>query len=297
MTSIRQIAENPRKALTDLEKELGAKPGALLGHMDQLAGKGDDWRTHLPYGIAASYYEDESARVQYQSHVDGCEYCKTLLQTLHPSDFQARDFAHKAKRLHQPAMRRSLPAYWVPLAAAASVAVSFVAIPQLQRGGYLPSAVRETQLVVKNLSLEPSALSKLETSLDPTERYRAARYYFAMEQPQLAYRQIGEGLELSGLGATDAMKITTAADLPREQSAPALAQAARRLDALKAAPSNGDPAHYLEVATTEAKLGMHEQSLKSIQKYLEAKKADPAIVAKFSESALANSATLVAVSE
>lgn len=190
---------------------------------------------------------------------------------------------------------RSVSAYWVALAIAASVAASVVAIPHLQQAGYLLFALPDKQLIAQTLSVEPGALAMLEASTDPTARYRAAKYYFAMKQPQLAYRQTGEGLELSGLGVNGAKKITPAADLPREQPAPARAQAARRLEALKATSPNDAPAHDLEVATTEAKLGMHEPSLKPVQQHLQAKKTDPVIVAKFSEIALEKPSKLVAV--
>lgn len=303
MPHIKQIAQDPRKALNDLEKELGAERGALLREMNRLAGKDDDWTKHLPYLIAESYYEDEALRARYEEHVDSCEYCKVLLQTLHPPDPQVVDFAREAaareaavaRPARVPSARRSLPAYWVPLAMAASVTITVFAVPQLQREGVLSSPLRERRLVVDELRQEPSRLVNLETSNNPTERYRAAQYYFAIEQPQLAYRQIGEGLELSGLTAYDAREITTAADVPSVNSAETIESAARRLANLQSTSSNKDSADYLEIARLQAKLGFHDEALKSIRQYLKARDTDPKIVAEFSETALSKRWKAVAI--
>lgn len=296
MSNIRQIARDPHKALKDLEKELGIEPGSLLRDMDQLAGKGDDWKNHLPYLVAESYYEDDVARAQYEGHVNSCEYCKALLQTLHPSDPQVRDFAEQAtavlRQEEKRARRGYLPAYSVPLAAAASIVLTIAAVLLLQRAD-VTSLASERQRVVNELRLHPSKLVELQTSNNPAERFHAARYYFAVEQPQLAYRQIGEGLELAGLDAIDTQRITTAADIPRDDSAaPTLALAAQRLTTLKSSVSaDREPVQLLELAVAQAKLGFHDQSLKSLRKYLETRNVDPQLLAEFPKTTLAKQLT------
>lgn len=299
MPTIRQIAQDPHNTLKDLEKELGSEPGALLEDMARLAGTGDGWKNHLPYLIAESYYEDEAARAQYQGHVDACEYCKTLLQTLHPSDPQARDFAEQAtaaqRTVQGGSARRSVPAYSIPFAVAASIALTAIAVPALQQAGTLRSSVRGKQLVVNSLRMEPSALMRLERSDKPVERFRAAQYYFAVEQPQLAYRQIGQGLQLAGFNESDTSKITTAADIPSDKSAATISNAAQRLPNLEAAAATKDPTDYLEVAEAQAKLGLHNEALKSIQKYLKARNIDPQTLAEFSDVALATPSAAVDV--
>lgn len=89
MTNVKKIAENPHKALTELEERLGVPPGGLLADMDRLGEAGEDWTRHLPYGVAVAYYEDAAARAQHEEHVNGCTYCKELLQTIHPADVDA----------------------------------------------------------------------------------------------------------------------------------------------------------------------------------------------------------------
>ncbi len=290
MATLRQIAHDPHKALRDLEKELGANPGDLLRDMNRVAEVGGDWRNHLPYQSAVSYYEDPAVRPQYQGHVDSCEYCQKLLQTLHPSDVQAKDFGAQAARERrgtQPASGwRRVPAYSLPLSIAASILLTVLAVPHLQAAGVLPSPARAKETVVKELRVAPGTLAQLVKSPDPAARYRAAQYYFALQQPQQAYRQIGEGLQLAGLSADDAGKITVAADLPTDQPATTISSAAQRLPNLEAAAAR-DPADYLEVAEMQAKLGFHDEALRSIERYLKARKVDSKALAEFAEVAVA----------
>lgn len=120
MATIKQIAQDPRKALRDLEIRLGANPGDLLRDMERLSPPGEGWDKHLPYRLAASYYDDDVARTSYQTHVDECDYCKTLLESLHPTSLDAAEFASKAKQMHAPAAR-GWSTRLAPFAMAASV--------------------------------------------------------------------------------------------------------------------------------------------------------------------------------
>jgi hypothetical protein len=284
MPGMKDIAEDPRKALKALENELGSKDGSLLNEMRLLMGDGGGWENHLPYIVAESYYEDEKARNAYQSHVDSCEYCKTLLQTIHPSDAKITSFAKEATAQVGDPWRRFVPAYSVPLAAVASVALTVGAVLGLQLYNVIPFPGADTQFAVNDVRRQVSRLAELEASNNPTSRYRAAQAYFAIEQPQQAYRQIGEGLQLAGLNAIEARKITTAADLPRDGSAETLVQAAAHVANLKTDAADREPTRLLELAMAQAKLGFHKQSLESINKYLELKNLDPKLRAEFERS-------------
>lgn len=140
MTTLRQIAQDPGKALKELEIQLGANPGDLLKDMERLSPPGEDWSKHLPYRRAVSYYEDDQARTSYQPHVDGCEYCKTLLETLHPTTLEAAEFASKAKRMHTTT-RRGWGAEAAPFALAAGVVMCVVG-----GGTFLHSKSLETEV-------------------------------------------------------------------------------------------------------------------------------------------------------
>lgn len=293
MITIRQIAEDPRKALADLEKELRAEPGALLREMSDLAEEAGDWTQHLPYAIAAAYYENPSAQTQYQSHVEHCDYCKGLLETLHPSAVQAEDFAQAATRAQPARAPRRVRAVWVPVTAAASILAtgfgSLFVLPGLSEGELFGARAprHDVTALTHELRTQPSTLLRLEKSDEPRDRYEAARVYFSVDKPQLAWQQIGQGLELAGVHPVDAQKITTAADVPSDKSAQTLSKAAQRLSTLQSSTSPRDRTVYLERAQVQAKLGLNTDALESIQQYLKVTNADSKTLADFSGTVLA----------
>jgi hypothetical protein len=120
MPTLRELSLDPRKALTDLEKSLGAQPGDLLRDMENLAPPGEEWGRHLSYKAAIAYYEDEPIRSANQAHVDRCEYCKALLDSLHPTALDAASFAREAGRLYSKS-KPQLHVKAAPYALAASV--------------------------------------------------------------------------------------------------------------------------------------------------------------------------------
>ena len=56
----------------------------LLQQMSGLADQAGDWRDHLPYEAAAGFLDDAKYQQRYSDHVDGCQYCRQLIDTLHP---------------------------------------------------------------------------------------------------------------------------------------------------------------------------------------------------------------------
>jgi hypothetical protein len=85
MPTLRQIARDPRKALSELEKKLGAEPGALLQEMSAMGKPTEEWGSHLPYDVARAYCDDAQTGVAFEEHVNGCTYCRTLVETLNPT--------------------------------------------------------------------------------------------------------------------------------------------------------------------------------------------------------------------
>jgi hypothetical protein len=120
MTSLREMAADPRKALKDLEKRLGVAPGSLLRDMENLAPPGEEWGRHLSYKAAVSYNEDDQTRLLNEAHVDRCDYCKSLLDSLHPTSLDASTFAQEAGRLYSNS-KPPLHVKVAPYALAASV--------------------------------------------------------------------------------------------------------------------------------------------------------------------------------
>jgi hypothetical protein len=147
MTTIKQIAQDPRNALRELEIRLGAEPGDLLKDMERLSPPGEEWGKHLPYRMATSYYDDEKAQTLYQPHVDECDYCKTLLETLHPTSLDATEFASKAKRMHADT-RREWTAQIAPYALAASIVMVVLGGGSFLRSESLESEVKELRASV-----------------------------------------------------------------------------------------------------------------------------------------------------
>jgi outer membrane murein-binding lipoprotein Lpp len=173
MTTIKQIAQDPRKALKELEIGLGANPGDLLREMERLSPPGEGWDKHLPYRLAASYYDDEGARTSFQSHVDECDYCKTLLETLHPTSLDAVEFASKAKHMHAP-VARDRSARVSQFALAASVLLGVVLSGTFfARSQSLASQVRQLRA---EIDAQPSGLVASGNSI-PTVTAATARQW------------------------------------------------------------------------------------------------------------------------
>jgi hypothetical protein len=230
--------------------------------------------------------------------VEDCGYCKGLLETLHPSAVQVEDFAKAATRAQPQRAPRRVKAVWVPVTAAAAVFAtgfgSLFVLPGLSEGELLGARAprHDVTTLTHELRTQPSTLVRLEKSDEPRDRYEAARVYFTVDKPQLAWQQIGQGLELAGVQPVDAQKITTAADMPSDKSAQTLAKAAQRLSTLQSNTSANDRTVYLERALVQAKLGLNTDALNSIQQYLKATNADSKTLADFSDSALAKHSKL-----
>ena len=78
----------------------------LLDQMSLLADQAGDWRNHLPYAAAVGYLDNPQYRQQYGSHVDNCEYCQQLTDTLNPGEQTITDFLSSVRvssALDQPA--------------------------------------------------------------------------------------------------------------------------------------------------------------------------------------------------
>jgi len=120
MTTVREIAQDPRKALIDFEKRLGVEPGGLLRDMERLSAPGAEWEKHLPYRVAVSYYDDDRARAAHEAHVNECGYCKNLLDSLHPTGVEAVEFSRKATSFHTSS-ERGWTVQAAPFAVAAGV--------------------------------------------------------------------------------------------------------------------------------------------------------------------------------
>jgi hypothetical protein len=64
--------------------------------MENLAPPGEPWGRHLSYKAATSYYDYDQVRWSNEGHVDRCDYCKSLLDSLHSTSVDAISFAREA---------------------------------------------------------------------------------------------------------------------------------------------------------------------------------------------------------
>jgi hypothetical protein len=282
MPTPKEITQDPRLALRRLELSLGAKEGQLRAEMQALTA--GDWREHLPYSVAETYFEDAALQVEYAGHVDSCAYCKTMLDAIHPTNEQVALFSEEASASIPPPRSPNVRALWIALPLAASIAL--IAFMSVRFHSAQMQSAPQRQALMAALRAHPETLLQLESSDQPAARFQAAKYYFALEQPQIAYRQIGEALSLSGLPAEEVAAISHAADVPRANPGAAIENAASVLNAPGSTDAVPKSDSYLTKAQSQARLGLHAEALSSIQSYLEARDTDPKVVSEYSKAAI-----------
>ena len=59
---------------------------SFLKGLDELAEEAGDWRIHLPYEALLEYHKNKAIREHYEDHVNACDYCQELMDTLCPVD-------------------------------------------------------------------------------------------------------------------------------------------------------------------------------------------------------------------
>ena len=136
----------------------------LLEQMALLADQAGDWRDHLPYAATARFLEDTKYQELYGAHVDACQYCRQLIDALHPGE---HTLAKLLSHVHDVPLR---PAPWVDVAEAVaearwnldSIRDVLVAQPRRVRAGTLRRWANTQQwLANANLSSEGADSSSL----------------------------------------------------------------------------------------------------------------------------------------
>lgn len=74
---------------TDVTSE---EEGVMLSDMEALADVAGDWKDHLPYEAALCFGADEKIRDRFGEHVDQCDYCAQLIDTIKPGEQLITDF-------------------------------------------------------------------------------------------------------------------------------------------------------------------------------------------------------------
>ena len=265
---------------TDFRGDDGIDMETALAEMAELDAVAGDWKEHLPYDAAISYFADESVREQFEAHVGGCVFCQEMLDALNPSNqilgelHQAAmetyidNVAAAAAAEEQPTSTPERNRGWYVIPVAASLVAGFVLgsqypiMPKLDsgpmivaedsRGGFIP------------VSFEDIAV--LEESPTVEDQFLAARLYFDNNLDLLAYRRLGDGLEYAG---ADGLLVRAVSDVPNIDAlnAHTLRNAEMTLLQLQNAEISRRE-DYVRKIEVSAALGLRESALAAIDGYL-----------------------------
>ena len=221
--------------------------GALAA-IKEMADKAGDWRGHVPYAAARSYLADPGISAQYESHVDGCTYCRRLIDALNPTE-QLLDGLHelllKVQRVYKFSPPESMTSWLVDYLSQKSPAGS----------------------VYSEFLADPGCLTTLESSEDVTAKFKAARIYLDAARQELAYRRIGEGCKLANVDRQVVACMTSAARSWRDPTG-SPADSAHELRRLIAQPRLESERQQLQVIGVLARLGQHPMAMTSLHTLL-----------------------------
>lgn len=299
MPEVIKNAADPAKLLKDIEKEYGAAPGELQREMAELAELAGDWRDHLPFEVAQSFYLDDAIQRRFAAHVDACTYCQRLLETLHPADEAVAAFEDAAVAANSALQRLwrfvalRLRRRVVPVALAASLLVGFVAYPLLNSIGLAPfgryaalELSEDSSALVDTGRLRivtAAALGEWEQQDNIETQFSAAHFFFLTGEKRLAYERLRNALVTGGVDIIIADNWMEASIVDKGAATENLVEAVRELGTLRKAlaTNTGDPAMYVRVAGAYARLGQNGPALASIHTYLTSTRQDPEVVAQY----------------
>ena len=221
---------------------------AALAAIEAMADETGDWRGHIPYAAARSYRDDPDISAQYESHVDGCTYCRRLIDALNPTE-RLLDGLHelllKVQDVYEFKPPESMTSWLVDYLSQKSPAGS----------------------VYSEFLADPECLTTLETSEDVTAKFKAARIYLDAARQELAYRRIGEGCALANVDRHVIACMTGAARSWRDPTG-SPADSARELRQLVAQPRLESESQQLHVIEVLARLGHHPMAMTSLHTLL-----------------------------
>lgn len=297
MPEVTKNAEDPAKLLENIEKEYGAAPGELQREMAELAELAGDWRDHLPYEVAQSFYLNDAIRRRFAAHVDACPYCQRLLETLHPAEEAVAAFEDAAVAAISALPPVAEPRPWRLAASFALVAASlvgYVAYPAIFSGIGFDPLGRQAALELSEDSsalvdtgrlriVTAAALGKWEQQDNIEAQFSAAHFFFLTGEERLAYERLRNALVTGGVDHIIADNWMEASIVDEGTATENLVEAVRELGTLRKALAinMGDPAMYVRVAGAHARLGQNGPALASIHAYLTSTRQDPEVVAQY----------------
>ena len=219
-----------------------------LAAIEEMADETGDWRGHVPYAAARSYLDDPGISAQYEAHVDGCAYCRRLVDALNPTQQLLDGFhelARKVRDVNDWSIHKSMTSWLVDY------------LSQKSPAGSLYS----------EFLADPGCLTTLETREDVTAKFKAARIYLDAARQELAYQRIGEGCALANVNRHVIACMTSVAQSWSDRTE-SPADSARELSRLVAQPRLESESQRLHVIGVLARLGQHPMALTSLHTLL-----------------------------
>jgi len=246
-------ATTPARSSIDLDE--------LVAGMAELAEQYPDWREHVPHDVALRFGEIKAYQEQYSEHVDACGLCQGLIQSFDPPVNLLDELLNEVKSATPdtaPAETVDDPDKKVTVAIEALVrkllgpGQPFDHLPGLAgfATGYF------TVLQPELLEL----LNSAEHAENPLDRFGIANLYLKYRRPELAYRAIGQGLEMCGLEHSLAVRICDAPSIS-DPSTEYLIGISNEFISMR--PDQVDPLHAVEIC---AKYGDHFAAIKQIDR-------------------------------
>jgi hypothetical protein len=263
----------------DFRNHGGLDMEAVLTEMHELDETAGDWKEHLPYDAAVSYFVDDAVRRQFEAHVEACAFCQEMLDTLNPSD-RTIDALHQAAietYLDEVAVTAKAPSDdgWLkpvwPIAASIVVGLGLIGY-MMTSEEITPALIREAPIQVVMNSERPSLpealdrIATLERSPKIEDQFLAARLYFDSGLDQLGFRRIGDGLAYAG---ADPLLVQAVAEINdnRALDAEQLIQIRNRFEAMSRM-NLVEPSDYVQTIELSAALGERAAALQAIEGYL-----------------------------
>lgn len=266
-----------REALEHVNTDaISEEEASMLIDMEAIADATGDWADHLPFEAALRYHESEEISRRWSAHVDECDYCARLIDSIKPRTQLIEDFEEVLRETLKGAsadQNADLPATQtpaVPSRANWSTAASIVAFAL---GALLMNGAQRLQpdpnaALISALVKNPNKLSALELSERPIDQFQAASIYLATEHPYAAYDRIGRGLALANVDDSIVREIATA---------PALSEKPTLLLPVAATKLNDNISNPLMNARWHAQLGQHDEAIEWIALYLREQGVDGAV--------------------
>ncbi len=235
------MPEQTKHVLLREDLEPAFDEAAALAAMEAMAEEAGDWRGHIPYAAARSYFDDPDTCAHYESHVDECTYCRRLIDALNPTETVLDRFRELLSQVHGTGDQS-------PAEGMANSPVNYA------------SDVSVPGSLYDEFMADPGFLRALEVKDDVTAKFQAARIYLDAAQQELAYKRIVEGCALANVDR-QVVDCLNSATHSRDDPARLLTSSAHEWVQLVERRRSEDVNQQLKVFEVLVRLGRHHVAL------------------------------------